>query len=96
MIGLGHAKARSAVILPDGRVGHVVFVSPQEGVAKVKVGGRRYKYSCAELTPVAHDKALVLLMLGRMAEAPEDVPPAVIADTALAAADLIRAKEVRS
>ena len=96
MIGLGHAKARAAVIVPDGRVGHVVFVSPHEGVAKVKIGGRRYKFACAELTPVVHDTALVLLMLGRMAEAPEEVPPAVIADTALAAADLIRAAEVGS
>lgn len=94
MIGLGHAKARSAVIVPDGRVGHVEFVSPKEGVAKVKIKGRRYKFACAELTPVAHDKALVLLMLDRMAEHPEEVPAAVIADTALAAADIIRTEEV--
>lgn len=94
MIGKGHAKARAAVLCPDGRVGHVQHVSPKEGVAKVVIGGRRYKFHCSELTPVPHDRALVLLLLERMAEHPEEVPPNVIADTALAAADLIRAQEV--
>lgn len=94
MIGPGHAKARSAVIVPDGRVGHVFFVSPHEGVARVKIGGRHYKFACADLTPVEHDRALVLFLLDRIAVHPEEVPPGVLADTALAAADLIRAAEV--
>lgn len=45
------AKARHIVRLPDGRQGVLMWVSPDSGIAKVRVAGRHVRVPVVELAP---------------------------------------------